>query len=356
LSFWLAILIALAKVLVLMALFLAATAYNTLYERRVVAPIQQRIGPNRAGPWGLLQPIADAVKLFFKEDIVTAQSEKFLYYLAPIISVSTALLYIVAVPFGPQIPGLADMPAAWNKFSMADLNVAVLYTFAVSSIAVYAVLLGGWAGNSKYSLLGGMRAGAQMISYEIAMGLSIMPVVMSAGSLSLNDIVTAQHDVWNVFRLPWGPVGLFIFMMAMLAESNRAPFDLVEAEQELVAGYHTEYSSMKFGAFFVAEYGNLITIAALIVTFYLGGWQGLPFVDVGLPEWLAPWLGLAWFGLKTMILIAALIWIRWTFPRPRYDQLMGYGWKVFFPLALANMFVAGVLIYVGQRLGIGYFG
>jgi len=351
------LLIALAKILVVMALFLAATAWNTLFERRVVAPIQNRVGPNRAGPFGLLQPIADAVKLFFKEDIVTDRAEKFLYYLAPIISVSTALMFVAMVPFGPEVPSyLSTDNPAWNKFSMADLNVAVLFVFAVSSIAVYSVLLGGWAGNSKYSLLGGMRAGAQMISYEIAMGLSIMPVIMSASSLSLHQIVVAQQDVWNVFRLPWGPVGFVIFLMAMLAESNRAPFDMVEAEQELVGGYHTEYSSMKFGAFFVAEYGNLITISALIVTFYLGGWQGLPFVDVGIPAWLAPWLGIVWFGIKTMLLVASLVWIRWTFPRPRYDQLMGYGWKVFFPIALGNLFVAWVLIYLGQRFGIGYFG
>lgn len=350
------VLIAMVKVLVFLVIFLAFTAYNTLYERRWAARLQRRVGPNRAGPLGLLQPIADAVKLFFKEDIVTDQAERFLYILAPIIAVSTAMLYVTAIPFGPEVPFLKSLPPAWNKFSMADLNVGVLFVFAVSSIAVYGVLLGGWAGSSKYSLLGGMRASAQMISYEIAMGLSIMPAIMSAGSLSLNDIVASQADAWNVFRLPWGPVGFFIFMMAMLAEANRAPFDMVEAEQELVGGYHTEYSSMKFGAFFVGEYGNLITISALITTFYLGGWQGLPFVDVGLPEWLAPYLGIVWFGLKTFLMIAVLVWIRWTFPRPRYDQLMGYGWKVFFPLALANLFVAGVLMYIGRAIGWGYFG
>jgi len=347
------------KMLVLMVLFLGATAYNTLYERRVVAPIQQRIGPNRAGPWGLLQPIADAVKLFFKEDIVTSQAERFLYYLAPIISVSCAMLFMAAVPFGPEVPILSrlpDMPPSWGKFSITDLNVAVLYVFSVSSISIYSVLLGGWSANSKYSLIGGMRSGAQMISYEIAMGLSVMPVIMSAGSLSLNEIVVRQADMWNVLRLPWGPVGFFILLMALLAESNRAPFDLVEAEQELVAGYHTEYSSMKFGAFFVAEYGNLITISALIVTFYLGGWQGLPLINLHLPAYLTPWLGLVWFAIKTAVLVAAFVWIRWTFPRPRYDQLMGWGWKVFFPLALGNVFVAGLFIYLGQYFGIGYFG
>jgi len=353
---WMMALIATAKILVFMAIFLGLTAYNTLYERRVVARIQQRIGPNRAGPWGLLQPIADAVKLFFKEDIVTDRSERFLYILAPIISVSTALLFIAMVPFGPEVPFLKGLPEAWNKFSMADLNVAVLFVFAISSLGVYSVLLGGWSANSKYSLLGGMRAGAQMVSYEITMGLAIVPVVMSAGSLSLHDIVTQQADVWNVLRFPWGPLGFFLFLMAMLAEANRAPFDLVEAEQELVGGYHTEYSSMKFGAFFVAEYGNLITVSALIVTFYLGGWQGLPFVDVGIPETLAPYLGLVWFGIKTAILVASFVWIRWTFPRPRYDQLMGFGWKIFFPLALFNVFLAGALMYFGQFFGFSYFG
>jgi NADH-quinone oxidoreductase subunit H len=352
----LAVLIAMAKVLAFMALFLGLTAYNTLYERRVVAPLQQRVGPNRAGPWGLLQPIADAVKLFFKEDIVTDQADKFLYHLAPILSVSTALLFVAMVPFGPEVPFLSDLPSAWNKFSMADLNVGVLFVLAVSSISVYAVLLGGWSGHSKYSLLGGMRAGAQMLSYEISMGLSLMPVIMSAGSLSLHDIVVAQGDTWNVLRLPWGPVGFFTLLMAMLAEANRAPFDLVEAEQELVGGYHTEYSSMKFGAFFVAEYGNLITIGALMTTFYLGGWQGLPFVDAGVPAWIAPYLAIVWFMIKVAVVVAALIWIRWTFPRPRYDQLMGYGWKVFFPLALANVFVAGALMYFGRALGWKYFG
>ena len=352
-----AILLAMIKVLVLMVIFLTATAWNTLYERRVAAKVQQRVGPNRAGPMGLLQPISDAVKLFFKEDIVTDKAERFMYWLAPIISICTALLFMAAIPFGPEIPGLADkVPPAWAKFSIIDLNVAVLFVLAVSSVAVYSVLLGGWAGNSKYSLLGGMRSGAQMISYEIAMGLSIMPVIMSAGSLSLHDIVVAQADTWNIFRLPWGIVGFFLFMIAIMAEANRAPFDLVEAEQELVGGYHTEYSSMKFGGFFVAEYGNLITISALIVTFYLGGWQGLPFVDLPLPAWLGPWLGLFLFAVKTMILVAVIVWIRWTFPRPRYDQMMALGWKVLFPVALGNLFVAGVLISVGQHYGIGYFG
>jgi NADH-quinone oxidoreductase subunit H len=355
-ALWLTVLIAMVKILALMALFLGLTAYNTLYERRVVAPLQQRIGPNRAGPWGLLQPIADAVKLFFKEDIVTARAEKFLYYLAPILSVSTALLFVAMVPFGPTVPFLTDLPPAWNKFSMADLNVGVLFVLAISSLGVYSVLLGGWSANSKYSLLGGMRAGAQMLSYEVCLGLSLMPAIMSAGSLSLNDIVAAQSDVWNVLRLPWGAIGFFLAIVGFLAESNRAPFDLVEAEQELVAGYHTEYSSMKFGSFFVAEYGNLITISALITTFYLGGWQGAPFVPRIIPEWLAPYLGLVWFFTKTAILVAVFVWIRWTFPRPRYDQLMGYGWKVFFPLALGNVFVASVLIYVGRAYGIGYFG
>ncbi len=369
---WIMVLIAMAKILVFMAIFLGLTAYNTLYERRVVAPIQQRIGPNRAGPWGLLQPIADAVKLFFKEDIVTAQADRFLYILAPIISLTTALLFVAMVPFGWKAPFLEQLPDAWNKFSMADLNVGVLFVLAVSSISIYAVLLGGWSANSKYSLLGGMRAGAQMLSYEISMGLSLMPVIMSAGSLSLNKIVEAQGDLpakamppdqiplvaahlWNIMRLPWGPVGFFLLVTALLAESNRAPFDLVEAEQELVAGYHTEYSSMKFGSFFVAEYGNLITISALIVAFYLGGWQGLPFVKI-VPDWLAPYLGPVWFFGKTAAVVAAFIWIRWTFPRPRYDQLMGYGWKVFFPLALANVFVAGLAIYLGRAFGVGYFG
>ncbi len=353
---WLMFLIALAKILIFLGLFLGLTAYNTLYERRIVARMQQRIGPNRAGPWGLLQPIADAVKLFFKEDIVTDRAERFLYILAPILSFSTAMLFVAMVPFGPEVPFLNDLPAAWNKFSMADLNVAVLFAFAASSLGVYSVLLGGWSANAKYSLLGGMRAGAQMISYEISMGLAIIPVVMSAGSLSLHDIVAAQGDVWNALRLPWGPIGLFLLLVSMLAEANRAPFDLVEAEQELVGGYHTEYSSMKFGSFFVAEYGNLITISALIVTFYLGGWQGLPFIDVGIPERFAPYLGLVWFGIKTAVLVASFVWIRWTFPRPRYDQLMGYGWKVFFPLALFNVFLAGSLMYVGQFFGYGYFG
>jgi NADH-quinone oxidoreductase subunit H len=285
-------------------------------ERRLLALFQDRYGPNRCGPLGLVQPVADVVKLFFKEDWVPPFADKAVFVLAPAIVVVTTLLGFVVVTFAPGIV-------------VADLNVGLLFFLAVSSLGVYSIVLAGWSSNNKYSLVGAMRAAAQMVSYEVFMGLALMGVVLMAGSFNLADIVEAQRGLW--FCVPQA-VGLVIFLIAGLAETRRIPFDLPEAEGELVAGYHAEYSGMKFAMFFVGEYIGLALISALAVTLFFGGWLG-----PGLP-------GLAWFIIKTFILIAFFILVRGSLPRFRYDQLMAFGWKVCLPLALANLAVTGALV------------
>jgi NADH-quinone oxidoreductase subunit H len=312
-------------------------------ERKVAAFMQQRVGPYRVGPQGLLQPVADIVKLFFKEELRPKASDWFLFSLAPIISVAAAYLAFAPVPFGAPTTffGLLDEPMA---LQVSDVNVAVLVIFAVASMGVYGIVLAGWASNSKYSLLGGLRSSAQMISYELAYGIALATVVLMANSMSLREIVEAQRGYWFGFIPKWyiipQAVGFFVFACAGIAETNRAPFDFPEAEQELVAGYHTEYSSMRFAMFFMAEYINMVTVSAVAVNLYLGGWHG-PF----LPE---SW-GWIWFVIKLGVLLFIYLWIRWTLPRFRYDQLMSFGWKVLLPVATINLLLtaAGVLYFGG---------
>jgi NADH-quinone oxidoreductase subunit H len=317
-------------------------AVRVYAERKVAAFMQQRYGPYRVGPKGLLQPVADIVKLFFKEELRPKAADAFLFSLAPIISVAAAYLAFAPVPFGAPTTffGLLDEPI---KLQVADVNVAVLVIFAVASMGVYGIVLAGWASNSKYSLLGGLRSSAQMISYELAYGMSLATVVMMAGSMSLTEMVDQQAGYWFGFIPKWyiflQPVAFFVFACAGVAETNRAPFDFPEAEQELVAGYHTEYSSMRFAMFFMAEYINMVTVSAVAVNLFLGGWHG-PF--------LPPNYGWIWFVIKLGFLLFVYLWLRWTLPRFRYDQLMSFGWKVLLPLATVNLLAtAAMVLYYG---------
>ena len=306
-------------------------AYVTLYERRFLARIQSRIGPNRVGKFGLLQPVADAVKLIFKEELIPTNADKFIFILAPVITVIPALIVLAVIPLGEPIRLFGRQIALY----VSDVNVGVVYIMAVTSISVYGITLAGWSSNNKYALLGGLRATAQMISYELALGLSFVGPVVVAGSLSLLDIVHAQQSTtWFVLLQP---VAFIIFFFASIAEINRAPFDLPEAEQELTAGYHTEYSGMKFALFFMAEYIKMIAISVIGSTLFLGGFDG-PFVNQ------VPLLGPLYLFIKTFIWVGVLIWVRATWPRLRYDRLMSLGWKILFPLALLNVVVTAVIV------------
>jgi NADH-quinone oxidoreductase subunit H len=305
-------------------------------ERKVAALIQQRKGPNRVGPMGLLQPFADVIKLMFKEELRPGGADTALFLLAPVISATAAFAAFAVVPFGAATTffGLLEEPL---KLQVADVNVAVLVVFAITSMSVYGIVLAGWSSNSKYSLLGGLRSASQMISYELPYGLALASVLILGNSLSLTKIVDAQAGYWFGFIPRWfvflQPVGFLIFMAAGVAETNRAPFDFPEAEQELVAGYHTEYSSMAFAMFFLAEYINMVTVSAVATDLFLGGWHG-PFLPAS--------LGWIWFLVKTSALLFFYIWMRWTLPRYRYDQLMQFGWKFLLPLAVLNLLVTAV--------------
>lgn len=329
-------------------LFLAlqiSAAVMVYFERKVSAWMQQRYGPTLVGPAGTLQPIADIVKLFFKEELQPKAADKLLFSLAPIISVATCFIAFAPVPFGGSTTffGWLDEPIS---LQVADLNVGVLVVFAIASLGVYGIVIAGWASNSKYSLLGGLRSSAQMISYELAYGMALATVVVLAGSMSFREIVDAQAGQWfgflpkwNLFAVfPFGFIAFLLFFTAGVAETNRAPFDFPEAEQELVAGYHTEYSSMRFAMFFMAEYINMVTVSAVTVNLFLGGWH-MPY----LPESLG-WL---WFLMKTAVLLFIYLWLRWTLPRVRYDQLMSLGWKVMLPVATLNLLAvaAGVIAF-----------
>lgn len=321
------ILISSIKVTVVVLIILGACAYSTLLERKVVAYMQDRMGPIYAGPWGLLQPIADAIKLVFKEDIVPDRAERVTYALAPIVSFVPALLTFAVVPFsttftlfGYQITGV-----------ISDLNIGVLYIFAITSLGVYGIILAGWSSGSKYSLLGSLRATAQMISYELSYGLSIVGVIILANTLSMTAIVSQQASIWDWFI--WKqPLGFFLYLVCGVAETNRIPFDLPEGEAELVGGYHTEYSSMRFSTFFVAEYAYMLAVSAVGTTLFFGGWQG---------PLLPP---IVWFAIKVFAFMFVYIWLRATLPRFRYDQLMSFGWKVLFPLAILNIMVTGLVV------------
>ncbi len=332
------LIIALVKI-VLVLLVILTTVANLVYaERKISAFIQNRIGPNRVGPWGLLQAPADVLKLFLKEDIVPVRANRAVHTLAPIISIGVALTTFAVIPFGNAI----TLGGREIKLMIADVNIGVLYILAMTSLGVYGITLSGWSSNNKYSLLGGLRSSAQLISYELSMGLSVVGVVMIAGSLQLDRIVEMQAGVaWNAFLTP---IGFITFLVASFAETNRLPFDLPEAEPELVGGYHTEYSGMKFGTFFLAEYANMITSSALIVTLFLGGWQ-FPYLETfGLaPFWVSA-IQVLTFMIKVAGMLFFYMWIRWTIPRFRYDQLMNLGWKVMIPMALLNIAMTGAWV------------
>jgi NADH-quinone oxidoreductase subunit H len=315
-----------------------ASAILVLAERKIMGFMQQRYGPYLVGPHGALQPIADILKLLFKEELRPKGADKWLFTLAPVLSILTAFVAFATVPFGAETTlfGLLDEPI---KLGVADVNVAVLVVFAVTSMGVYGIVLAGWASNSKYSLFGGLRASAQMISYELAYATSLAAVIMLAGSLSLREVVDAQAGTWFGFIPRWyvflQPIGFIIYVIAGVAETNRAPFDFPEAEQELVAGYNTEYSSVRFALFPQAEYINMVTMSAVATDLYLGGWHG-PFLPTS--------LGWMWFLVKVGLILFGYIWMRWTVPRYRYDQLMQFGWKWLFPASVINLIVTAALV------------
>ncbi len=314
-----------AKSAILLFLLLTACAYMTLLERRLLGKFQIRVGPNRVGPFGLLQPLADGVKLIFKENFVPTQVDRIVYWLAPAISMVTALFVYAVIPFGDTITLFGRRIPLY----LANVNVGILLILAASSVGVYGIILGGWSSNNKYSLLGSLRSSAQLISYELALGLAVIGVVIGAGSLNLVDIVVAQAKTWFVAVQP---LGFLIFLLAAVAETNRAPFDLPEAEQELVAGYQTEYGGFKFAMFYIAEYIAIVTMSALVTTLFFGGWNG---------PWLPP---LVWFAVKLFAFIFVFIWLRATLPRVRHDQLMALGWKVLVPLGLLNIVITSLIV------------
>jgi len=307
-------------------------AYVTWYERKVLAHMQSRVGPNRAGPFGLLVPIADALKLIFKEGFTPEKADKVIYVLAPVICVIPALIITAVVPWGPTV----TIGGRQVALGISDINLGVLYILTVTSISVYGITLAGWSSNNKYATLGGLRATAQMISYELALGMAMLGPVLIAGSMSLYSIVNAQQHVWYVL---YQPVAALIYMVAAVAEVNRAPFDMPEAEQELTAGYHVEYASMKFALFFMAEYIKMIAVSMIAASLFFGGFWG-PGVSAH------PWLGPIYLFIKVLILLFGLIWIRATWPRIRYDRLMAFGWKILFPLSVVNLMVTAVVLYL----------
>jgi NADH-quinone oxidoreductase subunit H len=392
------LLVALPKIVVLLFLLLTSLAYLTWFERKVVAHIQARWGPYRVGPHGLLQPLADGVKFLFKEDVTPAGADKFVYFLAPFLSLSLAITSIAVIPFGPREFTLFGQP---TRLAITDLNIGLLVLFAITSMGVYGVALAGWSSNSKYPLLGGLRSTAQMVSYELALTMSVVGVLMMAGTFNLTEIVTAQGGFhwgfiprWNFFAGPLPQViGFFCFFTAAVAETNRAPFDLAEAESELVAGFHTEYASFKFAMFFMAEYASMITVSCLAAILFFGGWLSpvpaaaffwaryIPTVAIGLAglalvihgvryltilgRVVLPVLGLLlcglgallarpgvnelaqgpfWFLIKVAIFLFIYVWVRGTLPRFRYDQLMAIGWKLLLPLAILNVVLTSLAI------------
>jgi len=332
-------------------IFITIAAYGSYAERRVAAAFQQRVGPNRVGPFGLLQPLADVLKLLIKEDMTPKSADKLLHFVAPVISVATTVLVLAVIPFAK----VGD-----TFVVIADVNIGMLFLLAVTSVTVYGITLAGWASNSKYSLLGGLRASAQMVSYELPMGLAIVSVILltnvrlgaDSDMLSITSIVEAQRGGWNVLV---NPLGFLIFFVCVLAETGRTPFDLLEAEQELVGGFHTEYSSMKFGTFMLVEFLHLAIPPAVITTIFLGGYLG-PFEGaLGVAEWAPAWQviwGISWLSLKLFTISFIFMWIRWTLPRFKYNQLMDIGWKRLLPLSLINL----VLVAVGAAVYIQYFG
>lgn len=333
------------KSLVMLLILLTGFAYVTLYERRALARIQTRIGPNRAGPQGFLQPIADAVKLIFKEEFIPAQADKLLFILAPILTVVPAMILMAVIPLGTQF----TLPFTDRVIHLyvADINIGVLYLAAIASIAVYGIVLAGWSSSNKYALLGGLRSSAQMISYELSLGLCFVTAILLGNSMSLVHIVNAQKGMWFAVLQP---VGTIIFLIATLAEVNRAPFDMPEAEQELTAGYHSEYSGMKFALFFMAEYEKMIVVSAIAATLFFGGYREFWFLSGTVLSvdhfW---WLGPIYLLIKVAILLFGMIWVRATWPRIRYDRLMAFGWKVMLPLSLAIVFITALGILLADQ-------
>ncbi|MGA2750702.1 MAG: NADH-quinone oxidoreductase subunit NuoH [Verrucomicrobiota bacterium] len=331
------VIISAIKIVCVFGVVMPMVAYAVLAERKVSACIQDRLGPNRLGPGGIWQPVADGVKAFLKEDFTPAHVRKAYFWLAPMITMIPSLLVLAVIPFGSQLGG--------EKMVIADLNVGILYTFGIVSLGVYGIVLAGYASNSKYPFLGGIRSSAQMISYEIAMGMSVIPVFLIVGNLNLGQVIEYQaQQGWLIF---YAPVSFIIFMISAFAETNRLPFDLPESEQELVGGYHTEYSSMKFALFFMGEYANMIAASGMMVTLFLGGWT-LPFAGLDKP---ADSIGMgllqiAIFLAKVVALMFLFIWVRWMWPRFRYDQLMDLGWRRFLPLALANIMATAIWLWL----------
>ena len=334
------------KSVILIFALLGGFAYLTWYERRALARIQTRIGPNRAGPFGLLQPIADAVKLIFKEELTPAKAYKFVFFLAPILTVVPSIIIAAVIPWGRSI----NLFGREITLYLADINVGILYFMSIAAISVYGIVLAGWSSNSKYAMLGGLRATAQMISYELSLGISLVPVILLANSMRMIDIVETQSSVWFVLIQP---VGALIFWIATLAEINRAPFDMPEAEQELTAGFHSEYSGMKFALFFMAEYQKMIIVCAIMAVFFFGGYLE-PFpsfiTNISWLSWLkvdnSPLLGPVYMFIKVVMLLFGMIWVRATWPRIRYDRLMEFGWKILVPLSLVIVFITatGILL------------
>ena len=326
------LLLTLVKVAVVLFVLLTAIAYLVWLERKVVAHIQSRWGPYRVGPHGLLQPLADALKFLFKEDIVPQEVDRFLFWLAPFLAFTLAFLSIAVIPFGESF-----RIRGHELFQITDLNVGLLFVFAVTSLGVYSIVLAGWSSNSKYPLFGGLRSSAQMISYELSLGLAVVGVLMISGTLSLREIVEHQRGLWNVVLQP---VGFLVYFTAAIAETNRVPFDLPEGETELVGGYHTEYSSFKFAMFFMSEYANMVTVSCLATLLFFGGWLGPQFG----PDSVRALLSVFWFCLKVFLFLFFYIWLRGTLPRFRYDQLMAFGWKVLLPVALLNILATGFVM------------
>lgn len=347
---WIELIIIVAKGGLLVNAMLIAAAYMVLAERKIAAWIQNRIGPNRVGPWGLLQSFADVFKLYLKEDVVPVAADYRFHALAPVISIAVAITVYAIIPWSGEV----EVAGRMYSLSMApNMNVAFLVVLAMTSVGVYGVALAGWSSNNKYSLMGGLRSSAQMISYELSMGLSAVGVLMLAGSLNLVEIIRAQMDSgWFVF---YQPFAFIIFFVTALAETNRAPFDLPEAEPELVGGYHTEYASMKFGLLYLAEYANMLASSAIMATIFLGGWDIIPFMDdatiLGLKDGSLPLVLLQHGAIvgKSLLLVFVFIWIRWSLPRFRYDQLMNLGWKILLPLSLANIALTGLAILLFSK-------
>ena len=338
----------LIKIIIIVSVFLIwllVAMYSTYAERKVAAFMQDRLGPNRAGPFGILQPLADGVKMFMKEEIIPNVSSKFLFILGPSLAMLTACMTSAVIPWGKGL----SIGGNFYPVQATDVNIGILYIFGVVTIGVYGIMIGGWASNNKYSLLGALRASSQMISYEIAMGLAIIALVMMTGTLSVREIAEQQWGGrWNAF---YQPLGCLIFIICAFAETNRAPFDLPECETELVGGYHTEYSSMKLGFYLFAEYINMFISSAVISTLYFGGYN-MPFIErfVTDPNWLSM-IGTAFLFGKIFFFIFFFMWIRWTLPRFRYDQLMNLGWKILLPLSIANIFVTGMIMWWTGKLG-----